>query len=626
MWENPKDREKKVYTDPISELSMISGEISEKRAKEKIGELLKYDIAFTTELLMGIRLYPEQVIYLKTWFANNFNLMIAGRGCSKSTLAGVFAVLYAAFNPNSKILIVSQNFRSSRRILENIERIALSQPTKQLLNCFKQSKLSRRGDIFQWEMNNASLIMCVPLSNGDGLRGLRCNVLIVDEALLVPLKIIEEILQPFLVASGDIKEKQQTREYEDKLIAEGKMQEQDRRVFKSTSKMILLSSASYQWEDLYKVYEKYLEKATKDTKEQREIASYSVIQASYESVHPDLLDKAILEDVKNAPPSVIDREYRARFIESTQSYFSARKMDECTIKNNTPAIELVGEKGAEYVLGIDPSFSSSEASDHFAMCLMKIVEKGDKKIGMVVNQYAIAGGKIKDHMLYLFYLLTNFNIVYIGIDASQGDNNEFINACNQSSLFKTAGIELFDIDADFSKEDMLVLPKQISQKYSLAARRIVQKQGFHSSFQRHANEYLQRCFEDKNVLFAGNISSVDGLGDEYSKLDLSIILDKKRGHTDFNEVDNNIYAFMEEQEKYMKMVKDECALIEVSATSLGNHSYDLPQSLKRSNSPNRTRKDSYSALLLANWCLKLYLESRNAPKRGNTNTFKPIII
>jgi len=633
MWENlawePPDYkgagEKKTVND---EFMTVTEELTEERAREMLGKFLRENLAFTTEILTGIRLYPEQVVYLRSWFENNFNLCIAGRGCAKSTLAGVFAILYCLFNPSTTVLIVSQNFRSSRRILENIERIALSPSGTLLRQIFKNEKLSRRGDIFQWEMLNESRIICVPLSNGEGLRGLRANVLIVDEALLVPMKIIEEILQPFLVASGDIKDKQRVREYEDKLIKAGRMKESERRVFKSTSKMILLSSASYQWEDLYKVYLKYLEHARTDTEEQRKIASYGVLHFSYESVPEDMLDAAIKEDIKNAPQSTIDKEYKAIFIESTRSFFSAQKMAECTAKaGEQPVTEIVGEPGAEYVLGIDPSFSSSEASDHFAMCLLKIVPRGDKKVGAVVNQYAVAGGSLKDHILYLYYLLTKFNIIYIGIDASQGDNNEFINACNNSALFKSAGIDLKDIDAEFHRDDMEVLPSQILRSYNFDNKRIVQKQGFHSAFQRAANEYLQTCIENRSIIFGSEISGMDGLGESLSKLDFSILLDKNKGHSEYNDPkDGGVFLLMEDQARLIRLVKDECSLIEVGVSPLGTNSYDLPPNIKRAKSANRARKDSYSALLLANWCLRLYLKSREMPKQDNTGTFRPILI
>lgn len=628
MWKDRTQDKKKKKKDVNLELLSKKGEVSEQRAREEIGEFLRYNLDFTVELLTGVRLYPEQIIYLRSWFENNFNLCIAGRGCAKSTLAGIFSILYCLFNPGVTVLIVSQNFRSSRRILENIERIALSPSGIFLRQIFKNDKLSRRGDIFQWEMINESRIMCVPLSNGEGLRGLRANVLIVDEALLVPMKIIEEILQPFLVASGDIKDKQRVREWEDKLIKQGLMKEEDRRVFKSTSKMILLSSASYQWEDLYKVYQKYLDKAENDTEEQRKIASYGVLHFGYESVPKDMLDAAIKDDIKSASQATIDKEYRAIFIESTRSFFSIQKMEECTAKDGEqPTIEIIGDPEAEYVLGIDPSFSSSDASDHFAMCLLKIMDRDGKKFGTVVNQYAVAGGKLKDHILYLYYLLTKFNVVYIGIDSSQGDNNEFINACNNSELFKSHNIELKDIEADFHRDDMSVLPQQILKSYNKDNRRIVQKQGFHSGFQRAANEYLVTCIENKTIGFGSPIGSIEGLGEIMAKTDLSVILDPKRGHESFNDPnEGGIYVFMEDQARFIRLVKDECSLIEVSVTLLGTNSYDLPANIKRSKSANRTRKDSYSALLLANWCLNLYLKSKEMPKVDTNNTFRPIMI
>lgn len=630
MWIDPKEPSPIVYENVNEKLSRLKGELTEEQARQTLGEFLRYNMSFLVEILMGFRLYPEQAIYMRSWFENNFNICVAGRGCAKSTLVGVFAILYCLFHPNSTVLIVSQNFRSSRRILENIERMALAPSGVLLRQLFKDERMSRRGDIFQWTMINESRIICVPLSNGEGLRGLRCNVLIVDEALLVPIKIIEEILQPFLVASGDIKEKQRVREMEDMLIKMGKMKEEERKVYKSNAKMILLSSASYRFEDLFKVYSKYLERAGNDDNAQRAIGSYGVVHFSYESVPKDVLDASIIEDIKSSPQSVIDREYRAIFIESTNSYFSAKKLMECTVPDGqTPTFEIVGDPNAEYVLGIDPSFSSSEASDHFAMCLMKIIDKNGEKIGMVVNQYAESGKTSqKDHILYLYYLLTKFNIVYIAIDSSGGDNNEFINTCNNSSLFVSAGINLKDIDAEFHRDDMDILPRQIRNSYNLTNKRIVQKQGFHSAFQRAANEYLVMCIEQKKIIFAGNVQAIDGLGEKMSKYDISILLDSQKGHSAFNDPKNGgIFVFMDYQSHKMKLVKDECVLIEITLTPTGSITYDLPSNLRTSRkNANRPRKDSYSAMFLTNWALNLYVKSKSVEKVEYQNTFAPLLI
>lgn len=630
MWEPVIESQDYKPVDVNAELSTIKGELTEKQARSTLGRFLEYNLGFATRILTGMVLHPRQILYIKAWWSNNFNIAIWGRGCAKSTLAGIFALLYAIFVPGTSILFVSQNFRSSRRVLENIEAIATSPAGALLLQVFKNEKMSRRNDLFQWELKNGSKITAVPLSNGEGLRGLRATVLIVDEALLVPIRIIKEILQPFLVAAGDITKKQKVREKEDALIRKGKMKESDRTEFPTDAKMILLSSASYQWEDLYKVYCDYLERAKHGTPEEREIASYSVTQISYEAVPEGFLDKAILKDVTEGetPQSIVDKEYRGIFIEGSDSYFSIKKMIECSTKDmQEPCIEIVGENGAEYVLGIDPSFSSAESSDHFAMSLMKIIQKGDRKIGMLVHSYAIAGGNLKDHILYLHYLVTHFNIVYIGIDASQGDEVEFINSCNNSSIFKNAGIDLKAIEADFGKEDMTNLAMQIKKSYNKEGRRIVQKQSFHSAFQRAANEYLQACIDYKNIWFAGKAQFVDGLGERMAHGNENLmILDRKNGHTQLGKDDVGIFEFIELQGSLIDLTRKECSLVEVSSSELGNQSWSLPQAMKRSKSANRVRKDNYSSLLLANWCVQLYVLSKQQVKKETFNTFEPQLV
>lgn len=629
-WEDANDIPDYKPVNVNTELKKLKGELTDKQARSTLGKFLEYNLAFTARILTGLILHPRQVLYIKSWWVNNFNIAIWGRGCAKSTLAGIFAVLYAIFKPGTSILFVSQNFRSSRRILENIEVIANSDAGKLLLQCFRNNKLSRRNDLFQWELSNGSKITAVPLSNGEGLRGLRATVLIVDEALLVPLRIIKEILQPFLVAAGDVTEKLRTREKEDELIRRGKMKEEDRTNFPTDAKMILLSSASYQWEDLYKVFLDYLDKARNGTPEERAIASYGVTQISYEAVPEGFLDKAILKDVTSGetPQSIVDKEYRARFIEASDSYFSLKKMIECTTKvMEMPCVEIVGEPNAEYVLGIDPSFSSAENSDHFAMSLMKIIQKGDRKIGMLVHSYAVAGGNLKDHILYLYYLITHFNVVYIGIDSSQGDEVEFINTCNHSSLFKNAGIDLKAIDAEFSKDDSTELIPQIKRSYNREARRIVQKQPFGGTFQRAANEYLQACIDYKNIWFAGKVQFVDGLGDSMAKGNENLlILDRQKGHSQFIRENVGVYEFMEYQGSLIDLTQKECSLIEVSSSEFGNQSWSLPQSMKRSKSASRQRKDNYSSLLLANWCVKLYIASQEYSGPKQTHTFTPVLV
>jgi len=620
-WIEPKWQEKN-FSDFNQEILDLKGTLEDEQARILLGKFLTYNLQFTVEILFGIKLHPRQAILLRSWFHHNYNMAIWSRGGGKSSIVGWFSVLYCLFNPKVAVLIVSQNFRSSRRILENLEKIIESKEGYLIKQCTKGG-LSRRNDIFKYEFNNGSTLTAVPLSGGDGLRGLRCQVLIIDEAVLISEAIIETILKPFLVASGDIKQKLKLRELEEKLIKRGMLKEEDREVFASASKMILLSSASYQWEDLYKIYQKYLERIDKDTESDIKIASYCVTQISYKAVPEDLLDKGVIKDVEggNLSQAIIDREYGAKFVSDSAGYFSAKKMDICTIKDGQrPTIEIIGEKTAEYVLGIDPSFSSAEHSDHFAMSLLKIIERKDgKRIGMLVHSYAVAGGDLKDHILYLYYLLTHFNIVYIGVDSTQG-NNEFTTSANESKLFKNANLELHGIEADFGKDSQSEVAGQIRVSYNKTGGRIVQKQNFNSSFQRSSCEYLQSCLDHSSILFAGKACAVDGVVDSM-RGDYPEIL---KEHKEFK--DEQADSFISNQDFLIDLTKKECALIEVSTSAGGILSFDLPQSLRRSKSPTRARKDSFSSLMLANWCLKNYLASQDIKIEDVPSTFTPFAV
>ena len=66
--------------------------------------------------------------------------------------------------------------------------------------------------------------------------------------------------------------------------------------------------------------------------------------------------------------SSFQREYCAQFTDGSDSYFSAKKMHECTIPDGEePTLRLSTQDGSKYIIAIDPSFSNSPSSDYFAM-------------------------------------------------------------------------------------------------------------------------------------------------------------------------------------------------------------------------------------------------------------------
>ena len=265
---------------------------------------------------------------------------------------------------------------------------------------------------------------------------------------------------PFLVAPQDMKERLEIRELEDKLISEGNMKEEERTEFKNNSKMIALSSASYTFENLYKTYREWTENIYNENI--NEDASYFISQMGYEALPDHMIDTTIIDEAQQGghSHSSFQREYCAQFTDGSDSYFSAKKMHECTIPDGeTPTTKIAGDKGKKYIVAIDPSFSNSPTSDFFAMAVMELDE--ERKHGILVHNYAVAGGNLKDHIQYMHHVLTNFNTEMIIIDNA---GYQFIDSCNENQLFKSSKIDLKWLDFESDAEGLrFVLSRYLLQ-------------------------------------------------------------------------------------------------------------------------------------------------------------------
>jgi hypothetical protein len=60
----------------------------------------------------------------------------------------------------------------------------------------------------------------------------------------------------------------------------------------------------------------------------------------------------------------------------------------------------------------------------------------------------------------------------------------------------------------------------------------------------------------------------------------------------------------------------------MTASPQGHQTFDLPTAMRKMNTPDKPRKDSYSALLLANWGRKCY-ELLNETDEEETPTWVP---
>ena len=610
--QRPLDRE-----DVNKKILELEGYLDDNKAKYWLYKFLRENITFTTELLTGIELFPFQHMAVKAMMLNDYFLGIWSRGMSKSFSTGIFALLDACLNQGVHIGIISKSFRQSKMIFRKIEDIASDSKAELFRQCI--TKVGKSND--EWSMQiGKSRITALPLGDGEKLRGFRFQRIIVDELLLMPEKIYNEVIMPFLAVVENPTERQKVKDAEDKMIEMGKMTEEERKEWPS-NKMIGLSSASYKFEYLYKLYQSYENMIFNPSSKDK--GRRCIMQFSYDAAPKALYDENLITQARGSmSQSQIDREFNAIFTDDSAGYFKISKMADCTIPDGeSPCVEVAGESDAEYIMSFDPSWSESESSDDFAIQVLKINRESKKAI--LVHSYALPGTNLKKHMEYFKYVLENFNIIMIVGDYNGGV--QFLNSCNESNLFKQHKLQIKTFDADFDN------PKNYSSALIEARKQYNVSQGVichlrkpTSSWIRYANELMQSAFDHKKMFFAASAMDDNYMAQKRKKIPIQKLKFSRHADEEKN-VGAKMIDFIEHQKDMIDLTKAECALINVSTSVGGTQSFDLPSNLKRQKGLDRTRKDSYSALLLGYWGVAMYFDMMDTPKVENQG-FTPIFI
>jgi len=605
------------FPDINKEILDIDGYLEEEDAKILFYKFLRQNPSFAAEFITGVRLFPFQHMAIKGMMETDYFLGIWSRGMSKSFSTAVFALLDAILNQGVHIGIISKSFRQSKMIFTKMEEIAQSPKAEFLSQCI--TRVSKAND--QWVMEiGSSKITALPLGDGEKLRGFRFERMIIDELLLMPEKVLNEVIMPFLSVIKNPTERQETYDLETEMIKQGKLTEEERTKWPN-NKIIGLSSASYKFEHLYKMYTQYESLILNENDQDK--AHRTIMHFSYDCAPQQLYDQNLIDQAKaTMSQSQFDREFMAVFTDDSSGYFKVSKMAACTIPDGEgQCVEIIGEPSDEYILSFDPSWSESDGSDDFAIMLIKLNK--DSKKGTVVHSYALPGSNLKTHIKYMVYLLKNFNIVAIVGDYNGGV--QFLNSCNESSIFKKNNIKLGVIDADLDNhQDYEKNLSKLKRQYNKESRDYVFLRKPSSKWIRYANELLQAAFDHKRIFFAGA-----AMDDDYNRQrkanigikDLTFIRNYKSSSQASKMID-----FVEHQKEMMDLTKVECALIQITTSSQGTQSFDLPMNLRKQTGADKARKDSYSALVLGNWMMQIFYDMNEENVNSNNNTFTPMFI
>ena len=344
------------------------GFLDEREAKLLLYQFLRENTTFAVDLLMGIKLFPFQHMSVKAMFETDYYMGVWSRGMSKSFTTAIFAALDAMLNQGVEIGILSKSFRQAKMIFKKIEDIAAKPEAALFAQCI--TKKSKSNDEWLMEIGR-SRIRALPLGDGEKLRGFRFHRIIIDEFLLMPERIYNEVIVPFLSVVENPTQREDLYNLETKLIDEGKLTEEERYSWPN-NKLIALSSASYKFEYMYKLYTQFenliFNQGSTDT------AHRTIMQFSYDCAPTQLYDQNLLNQAKSTmSQSQFDREFGAVFTDDSSGYFKISKMADCTIPDGEdPSVEISGEASAEYLVSFDPSWAESESSDDFAIQVFKL--------------------------------------------------------------------------------------------------------------------------------------------------------------------------------------------------------------------------------------------------------------
>ena len=617
VWEEGSQKRRKKE-DVNQELLKMEGFLEEDVAKEELYKFLKDNITFTTSLISGVDLFPFQHMAIKAMFETDYFMGVWSRGMSKSFTTGVYAFLDAIMHQGVEIGILAASFRQSKQIFKKIEDIVSKPEAKMLAHCI--TKKSKSNDEWLMEIGR-SRIRALPLGDGSKLRGFRFHRIIIDEFLLMPERIYNEVIVPFLSVVENPTQRENLYNLETKLIDQGKMKEEDRYIWPN-NKLIMLSSASYKFEYMYKLYSQFENLIAKQT----DNATRCIMQFSYDCAPKQLYDQNLITQAKaTMSQSQFEREFGALFTDDSSGYFKTSRMAACTVRDGEePNVEIKGQPEDEYILAFDPSWSESESSDDFAMQVLKYHKS--KGTSTLVHSYAMSGTPLRDHINYFHYLIKNFNIIAIVGDYNGGV--QFINAVNESQLFKSENIKIKTIDGDFDKMDTYKEELQTAKlQYNPKDYKYLILRKPTSDWIRRANELLQANFDHKRLWFGSR-----AIDETYNKQRAKKIpIDKLKFIRLSDDEQKQSSAakmidFIEHQYDMMHMTKNQCALIQITTSPQGTQTFGLPLELRRQSGPDKARKDSYSALILGSWMVKILHDMQNVKKEVIPSTFSPMFI
>ena len=565
-------------------------------------------LSFVANKILNIQLLPLQSLILNELWERKFPMLIATRGGGKSFILSLYSVLRALILPKRKIVVVGAAFRQSKVIFEYMETIWRNSPMLRDI-CDSDSGPRRDTDRCVLRLND-STITCLPLGDGQKIRGQRANDIIADEFASIPREIFENVVAGFAAVSSDPVEnvkkfaaQKKAKNYGIELITENQESKKDNQI-------IISGTAFYDFNHFATYWKKWksIVKSKGELNKLKEVfngeeppdgfdwTQYSIVRVPYELFPKGFMDSdQVARSKATVHAGIYQMEFGCCFTRDSQGFFKRSLIESCVLSQNNIInnnkgesihfeAALIGDPNKKYIFGVDPA---SEV-DNFSIVVLEInpdhrrivhcwtttrsehKERVKKGYSSETDFYSYCARKIRD-------LMSLFPCVHIAIDA-QGGGVAVMESLHDADKLRAGELPIWPTIDDNK-------PKDTDGERGLHILEMCQ-------FAKHdwlaeANHGMRKDFEDKVLLFPFFDSISLGLSSTEDMLK------------------NRMYDTLEECILEIEEVKDELSMIQMTQTSNGRDRWDTPEVIVGTGRKKKMRKDRYSALLMANMAARI---------------------
>jgi intein/homing endonuclease len=336
---------------------------------------------------------------------------------------------------------------------------------------------------------SGSYIEALPLGvDGSKIRGSRFYLLLIDELAQVPDKTLDMVVRPMGATTLEPMENVRRLEKQNRLIELGLATEDD---FEegTVNKMVMTSSGFYKFNHMWRRMKDYW----RQMEEYGDKSKYAVWQVPHWELPMGFLDKNnILEAKRIMSDAEFRMEYEAAMISDSEGFFKASMLEMCTMDSGF-TIELKGEPGAEYIVGIDPSQGGS------ASCGVVIIKIG--KPSKVANVLELKLKTTQELTQVTQTLCEIYNVARIFMDKGGG------------------GKAIMDLlEEGYGGYDPII-DRTDKEKRNVKGRHILEMVNFNPAWISDANFTTLSMLENRSLLFPeAPLSTADVLAEAYESI------------------------------------------------------------------------------------------------------------